>query len=124
MSGDVIFVADENAGIISTRRMRMPFGGLCGVRLRETSSAFSVAHLSGGSHLPEEPRPRIRPVALRRRHRDAEHIGGFLDGEAHEVTQLHQLGLAGVVRLVNERGGLERVARLPAGARPACMSRA
>ena len=43
---------------------------------------------------PEQPSPREYPVALRSGRRNAEGLGGFLDGHADEIAQLHHLGLA------------------------------
>ena len=44
---------------------------------------------------PEQPGPRINPITLRRGRRNAEGLGGFLDGHSDEIAQLDHLGLAG-----------------------------
>src|SRR4051812_42757327 len=50
------------------------------------------------SNLLMQPGTSIRPVTLGRGHGYAEHLRGFLEREAHEIPQLDDFGLAGVVR--------------------------
>src|SRR6185369_881645 len=49
------------------------------------------------ANLLVQPGTRIGPFTLGSGHRDAEHLRGFLEGEADKIAQLDDFGLAGVV---------------------------
>src|SRR4051812_13626485 len=53
--------------------------------------------LNAAGHLSEKPGASVAPVALGSGDRDAQELGGFLDGEAGEVPELYQLCFAPVV---------------------------
>src|SRR4051794_34390021 len=71
---------------------------------RRAFEGWFAGPLSGGwwnvraSHLAEEPRARVGPVAVGGGLGDAEHFGGFFARQAHEVAQLHQPRFALVLR--------------------------